>query len=125
MTRSIIVKSNQMSSSDVNTGYIRSLDMNSSVPDEGDDHDSNRPERTQPLDITRVSRRGLRLAAIDGEVGSDDKAKGKVRLTALGGLEYWSEDRKDAAKSTWGRYTDIWSGSFRTCSDSCSPSSVP
>ena len=123
MTRSInLPRPNEILGSDVNTGYIRGRDMNSSVPDEGDDQDSHRPDKTLPPDTTGLSRRRLRLAAIDGEVGSDDKAKGKVRLTALQGLEYWSEDKKDATNSTWGKLAETWS---KRVLPFCSASSVP
>ena len=110
MTRSINVqRSNEVLGPEVNTSHIRSGNMNSPVQNEGNDREPKRREETQRPDTKGISSRRIRLAAIDGEVGSDDKAKGKVRRTALQSLEYWSEDKKDAAKSTWGELTKIWS----------------
>ena len=44
-----------------------------------------------------LSARAQKLANIQGEVGSDDKPKGKVRYGLDGNLEYFSEGEK-----TWG-----------------------
>ena len=108
MTRSNnIQKSDEMRGPVPNTDYIRSGNTNPSVLNAGDDQESKRSEESQQPDTKGVSKRSLRLAAIDGEVGSDGKAKGKVRVTALQGLEYWSEDKKDAAKSAWGKLSKI------------------